>query len=129
MPQISVENRTVTIHPESRGNVICFELDGFVSQEDHRKFLIDPLRTLIKEHGTYRVIMVYKPGFEGWQPGAAEDNLEIVLECAPVCERAAYVNPPKKKILQMKLSKPMIKFEIRYFETDQFDEALAWIRQ
>ena len=125
----AVKDGTVSLHPASGKNILCFQLDGFVTRDEHKKFLIDPLREAVKKYGTYRVVMIYQPTFEGWEPEAAEDNMNIVLECMPFCERAAYVNPPKKKILQMKMAEPLIHFDIRYFDSVQTDEALAWIRQ
>lgn len=125
----ATKEATVSLHPASGKNILCFQLDGFVTRNEHKKFLIDPLREAVKKYGNYRVIMIYKPTFEGWEAAAADDNMKIVLECMNFCERAAYVNPPKKKIMQMKMSEPLIKFDIRYFDTAQTDEALAWIRQ
>ena len=120
---------TVKLLPVSRGNMLCFELDRLVTAKDHRKYLVEPLRAAIRKYKSYRVVMVYRPTLEGWEPGAAEQNLEIVLECMPFCERAAYVNPPKKKIYQMKLSEPLIHFDIRYFADGEFDKALKWVMQ
>ena len=125
----ATKGATVSLLPMGGKNILCFQLDGFVTQQDHKKFLIDPLREAVKKHGRYRVVMIYKPTFEGWEAAAADDNMNIVLECMPFCERAAYVNPPKKKIMQMKMSEPLIKFDIRYFDSAQTDEALVWIRQ
>lgn len=119
---------TVRIHPASKGNILCFELDGLITEKDHKKFVMDSLRRVIKKYGSYRVAMIYKPTLKGWEPGAAEQNLEIVLECMPYCERAAYVNPPKKKIYQMKMTQPLIHFDIGYFDSDELDEALEWIK-
>ena len=121
--------QTVTLLPASKGNLLCFELDGLVTTKDHKKNLVDPLRAAIRKYKKYRVVMVYKPTLEGWEPGAADQNLEIVLECMPFCERAAYVNPPKKKIYQMKMSEPLIDFDIRYFADGELDKALKWVRQ
>src|SRR4051812_39104382 len=104
-PQATKE-ATVSYRTAGRDNILCFELDGHVTRDDQRKFLIEPLRAAVKKHGRYRVIMIYRPGFEGWEPEAAQDNMNIVLECMPFCDRAAYVNPPKKKILQMKITEP-----------------------
>jgi hypothetical protein len=120
--------QTVRIHPATKGDLLCFELDGLVTQKDHKKYLVDPLRKAIKKYGEYRVLMLYKPTMKGWEPGAAEQNLAIVLECIPYCKKAAYVNPPKKKIYQMKMTEPLITFDIRYFDTRDFDKALKWIK-
>jgi hypothetical protein len=120
---------TVRILPESQGNVLCFELDGLITGRDHKKNLVEPLRAAVRKYKSYRVVMVYKPTLEGWEPAAADQNLEVVLECMPFCERAAYVNPPKKKIYQMKLSEPLIDFDIRYFADGELDKALKWVKQ
>lgn len=120
--------QTVRIHPATKGNLLCFELDGLVTQKDHKRFLVDPLRKIIKRYGEYRVLMIYKPTMKGWEPDAAEQNLAIVLECIPYCKKAAYVNPPKKKIYQMKMTEPLITFDIRYFDTRDLDKALRWVK-
>ncbi|HTK84327.1 MAG TPA: STAS/SEC14 domain-containing protein [Patescibacteria group bacterium] len=119
---------TARIHPASKGNILCFELDGLVTQKDHKKCVVDSLRKTIKKYGEYRVVMIYKPTLKGWEPDAAEQNLEIVLECMPYCKKAAYVNPPKKKIYQMKMTESLIHFDIRYFDTRDLDKALKWIK-
>ncbi len=125
----AAKGATVSFRTLGSKDVICFELDGYVTHADHTKFLVEPLRETVKTQGRYRVLMIYKPTFEGWEPEAAQDNMDIVLEFMPFCDRAAYVNPPKKKILQMKITEPLINFDIRYFESGQTDEALAWLKQ
>jgi hypothetical protein len=125
----SRKERTVRIRPESAGNLLCVELSGAVTEKDHEEFIVSPVRQILKKYPSNRYLAIFMPDFKGWMPSAAESNMKIIIECARSCERLAYVNPPKRKILQIKLSKPLLKCPVRFFNTAQLDEALTWIRE
>lgn len=118
---------TAIVLPESEGNLLCVQFSGLVNARDHEKAVSEPIREIIARHGSYRVLILYR-NFQGWEPDAADLNMKLILDCAPVCERVAYVNPPEKKILQMKLSQPLVLGEIRFFDADKLQEALDWMK-
>ena len=60
---------------------------------------------------------------------AAAANLDNILRFGKYAPRVAFVNPPQKKILQMKLMPPEIRGkEVRFFNSGQLPEAIAWIK-
>lgn len=117
------------VRSESDGNILRINYEGIVTDRDHEKFIVQPARSIIKKYGRIRCISVFSADFKGWTPEAADSNLKLGQEFMKSCDRLAYVNPSKRKILQMKLAEPVLKCPIRFFNASELDNALAWIKQ
>jgi hypothetical protein len=119
--------RTVKILPETSNTTLCLALTGTVTKDDYLEFFDKPLRDILDKNGFYNLYVDYVD-FEGWSPEAADLSLKCLTACGPKARKAAYVNPPGKRVLLMKTLEPILKAEVRYFNAGEENEALSWIR-
>ncbi len=120
-------DKSVEILPESDDVLACVKYTGVIKKDDYKPFF-DRLEDNMNKTGRVRVLAVFDENFQGWEMDAAESNFRSVLEYAPDAERIAYVNPPESKIFQMKLSAPMLKGKLKFFNKDSFDQAYEWVK-
>lgn len=83
----------------------------------------------VEEAGWFNLLLHFDPHFKGWEPEAADSSWRSIIKFGKHARKLAYVNPTDKKILQMKLSKALFKGEVRFFNQDDLDQALAWISE
>ena len=122
------QNSTITRLPESTDQVLCVALTGLIRREDHEKYLNKPVQAMIGRYGQCSLLFHYDDEFKGWEPDAAAANMNAILTSGAYARKLAYIDPPEKKILQLKLAEPLIAGEIRYFSREQLPEALAWVK-
>lgn len=128
MPRTEDHNKSHTITPFcwSTPQVIAAELKGKISKEDHVKHIRNPIAKSVEEAGWFNLLLSYND-FLGWEPEAAESSFNSMIDYGRKARKLAYVNPPDKKRLQMKLTKALFNGEVRFFENDQLEEARQWI--
>ncbi len=119
---------TIQATPDSEGDLLCVKVEGVVNPDDYMAGFYEPFLAIVKKYGHYRLLVHYTPEFEGWEAGAADMSLKSIIEYGPLARRIAYVNPPERKMLQVRLQRPIMGGEIRNFAEGQYGEALAWIR-
>ena len=120
---------TIEMQTTGREDLAIVRLSGLITADEHEKCLADPVRRMRERYGKYRLLVEFDEGFRGWEPEAADLNMRIIIECAQDCERVAYVNPPPGKILQMKLAPQLIGGQIRFYDLEDIEEALAWLKE
>lgn len=120
---------SVIIQPESDAHTICVQFSGRVTREDHEKYLTDEAARRADKHGFFNLVIIYKDDHQFLDSQAAENNMQRVMSFAPRCTRAAYVNPTPRKILQIKLLMPLFAGEVRFFNAEERDIAIAWAKQ
>lgn len=119
--------KNVTILPESDDVLACVRYSNVITMEDYEPF-IAKLKENLARSGKLKILVIYDDNFQGWEMDAADSNFRSILEYAPEASKIAYVNPPENKILQMRLSSPLLKGEIRFFSKDEEAKAFEWIR-
>src|SRR5690349_21487258 len=123
------EKLTVKVLPETDGQTLCIEFSGLIRAEDHKRALGNNLKKIIARNGFYNLLIVYAPGFKGWELDAADVSLRTIMDFAKYGRRRAFVDPPEKIALMQKVSgDKLFGGETRYFNADQFDAALAWVK-
>ncbi len=123
------ERSTVRVLPQTDDQMLCVEFSGLIRADDFRREFRNNLEKTIKTHGFYDVLIVHAPSFKGWEPEAADESLHTVMDLAKYGRRRAMVNPPEKIVLMQKVSgDKLFGGETRYFNADQFDEALVWVK-
>ena len=121
-------SNSIAILPETHGEVLCLRLTGIVSAADFERDFGSRITELVKRYGRFRLLVHYAADFEGWDTEAAELDLRSIALHHTHAARLAYVNPSRKKILQMELKRPIFSAEIRLFQEADLAEALAWIQ-
>lgn len=120
---------TVRVLPQTDDQTLCVELSGLVRAEDHKRVLRANLEKVIQRNGFYNLLILYAPDFKGWEAGAADQSLRTIMDLAKYGRRRAMVNPTEKIVLMQKVSgEALFGGETRYFNADQFDKALAWVK-
>jgi len=123
------DKSSVRVLPQTDDKTLCIEFSGLIRAEDHKRVLRTTLEKIIEKNGFYNLLIVYAQDFKGWEAGAADQSLRTIMDLAKYGRRRAMVNPPEKIVLMQKVSgDKLFGGETRYFNADQFDEALAWVK-
>lgn len=123
------EKLTVKVLPQTDDQTLCVEFSGLIRAEDHKRALRANLENMIQRNGFYNLMITHASNFKGWEADAADLSLRTIMEFAKYGRRRAIVDPPEKIVLMQKVSgQSLFGGETRYFNADQFDEALAWVK-
>lgn len=125
---MSYDNINVVILPETSGNVIVATYKGIINKEDYQVFH-DLLVEKHEKYGDIKVLVYFDEDFKGWEKDAADLNFRSLSEYVKHITRLAYVNPSPHKMLQMKISAPLVKGELRFFNTEDYYKALKWVKE
>lgn len=115
------------IMPESDDRVLCVRVDKPVSPEGYSENFLPRLRAMIQAHGGIRLLIDFHE-YHGWEAEAALMNMAGMADFGRLVVKIAYVNPPKREMIRAKAAADIISGEMRFFDTDQLDEALRWVR-
>jgi hypothetical protein len=122
------ENSNIVILPESDERTLCVSLRGVVALEEYEEFLYKPLQEVAAKDRKYGLLIHYAKGYKGCSREAADKSFKSIIEYGKNARKLAYVNPPESKIFQVKMAKPLLGGEIRFFEDSELDEALQWVK-
>src|ERR1700757_3882216 len=105
------------------GNVVGIAVSGRLTMQDCQDVLVPAMQKSLKRHDKIRLYYELNSRF----PGAAWDELDLGLEHASRCERAAIVTDIGWVRLTVKAVRFLIPAKIRVFPTAQAEEGRAWI--
>ena len=120
---------TVTILPETDDTTLCLRLNGIVTKEDYLKYFEEPLNRILEKNDHYSLLALHAADFQGWTEEAADLSFKCISTVGAKARKAAYVNAPDSRMLMMKMLKPLMTAEVRYFDEDAYDEALRWVKE
>jgi hypothetical protein len=115
-----------TINPPV-DNVLWVKVSGKLSREEYAE-LVPSWEQMIARYGKLRLLFQMEPGFAGWEPMAAWDDLKFSVSHRNELERVAMVGDKKWHEALTKLGKLLVNSEVRYFEDSELDEAQRWLR-
>ena len=118
----------IVVLPESDEKTLCVTLKGVVTLDDYKKRFYDRLKTIHEKNGGYNLLINYDESHKGWDKEAAEMSFQSIIDVGKDAKKLAYVNAPDSKMLQVKISRPILGGEIRFFEKDELDKAIKWIK-
>jgi hypothetical protein len=124
---VTAENR-IDVLPQSSHDTVCVTLRGVIGPEDYKKSLFDTLKNLTENGQTFNLLMNYDISFKGWDREAAEMSFRSIIDYGRKARKLAYVNAPDSKMLQIKMTQPLLGGEVRFFETEELDTAIAWVK-
>jgi SpoIIAA-like len=108
---------------QSSGSVLGVKATGKLTHADYQQF-IPRLEALIREHGKIRVLFELED-CQGWEVGAAWDDLKFGLKHRGDVERCAVVGDKKWQEWMTKLSR--LFFNVRYFDKAELEQAWRWV--
>ena len=116
-----------TINPPV-DNVLWVKVSGKLSREEYAE-LVPSWEQMIARHGKLRLLFQMEPGFAGWEPMAAWDDLKFSVSHRKEIERVAVVGAKKWHEFVAKLGTLLTHSEVRYFQEAELDEAQRWLRE
>ncbi len=120
---------TVVPLPESRDDILAVSMHGRIVLADYVPNFYNPMAAIVKKHGHFRLLVHYATDFGGWGKDAADLSFQSIYEYGRFARKIAYINPPEKKMFQVKLTGNLLSGDVRIFDKSQRDEALSWIRE
>ena len=112
----------LTFLDQSSGTVLGVKVSGKLTHADYRQ-LADKLEAMLGKHDKVRVLIEMED-CQGWDIGAAWENLRFAFQHDHQCERCAVVGDKKWQEWMTRLAKPF--FNVRYFDHSQLEEAWRW---
>ncbi len=113
--------------PESEGPTLCYELSKPISKQGYEENFLAPALRLVHKYGEVRLLLHYSH-YQGWEQGAAEMDILAHVELGRFMKKMALVNAPEKEIMSRLLKQALNQAELRFFKTEQLQEAIAWIK-
>lgn len=112
------------IHVEP-AHVLAFRLSGKLHDEDYKTFvpLVDKA---VADDGKVRMLVKFED-FHGWDLQALWDDIKFATTHCTKIEKLAMVGEKTWEKWMASVCKPFTMAKVKYFEADQFDEALAWL--
>jgi hypothetical protein len=125
---MAAQKRTIITLSETSSTMLCLRLTGEITAQDFNDYFDAPLKEMVARNGYYNLYIYYDPDFSGWSPEAADLSFKCISTYSPKARRLAYVNAPDSRMLMMKMLEPIMNAEIRYYDEEQKEEALAWVK-
>ncbi|MGD8416832.1 MAG: STAS/SEC14 domain-containing protein [Pseudomonadales bacterium] len=76
-----------------------------------------------------RLLLIRLRDFQGWEPQALWKDIELDLKHRKTFERIAVVGRSTAAEWMTRLFKPFTAAEVRYFDEDQAEGAIGWLRE
>ncbi len=116
------------ISDESEGNLLIFEAEGKLTDEDYKQVLIPRLEAIIREYGKARLLLDMGDRFEGWEPKAAWDNARFGLAHRKDFERMAVIADRRWVDWALKIGSLFISGDMKTFAHSDRAEAFRWVK-
>jgi SpoIIAA-like len=108
------------------GRVLRVDVSGKLTRADYHE-LIPSWEAAIARQGVLRMLFVMKD-FEGWEPGAAWEDLRFDVKHAHHMDRVAMVGEKKWQEWLGRLGALFVKADVKYFDLAELPAAERWIR-
>lgn len=119
---------SVILLPQSDNHTLCVSMCDVISLEDYQEFFYKPLEKIAKDGKPFGLLVNYDASYKGWSKEAAELSFQSIIDNAKNARKLAYVNPPEAKVFQIKMAKGLFGGEIQFFEANELDKALKWVK-
>lgn len=116
----------MTIMPESKENLLVVRATEKLTSKDYEEVFIPELTKLIDQFGKIRSVIYLDPDFDGWELGAMWDDAKFGLKHRKDFEKIAVVGASKWIEWGIRLGNHLMEGQMKTFDKDQLDEALAW---
>jgi hypothetical protein len=115
----------IQFHEEKGGKDLLIHVSGKVARADYPDF-VSAFERLVQQHGKLRVLFDMT-GFQGWDAGAAWEDIKFDVRHFADIERMAMVGDKKWQHGMATFFKPFTKATIRYFDHAAAAEARTWL--
>lgn len=118
---------SVELYEQNGGKILEVRAVGTLHKADYEYFCPEVER-LIGQFGTIRILFQMHD-FHGWDMGALWADLKFDLKHFADIDRVAIVGETKWQEAMSKFCQPFTTARIRYFPSDQLEEARAWLAE
>lgn len=117
----------ITVLDFSTADLLAVKADGEVSASDYKK-LVTVIDDKVKKYGSLK--WYYEMGDDHfWTIESILDDIDVDFEIGDHVEKCAIVNAGMLEPVISTFISPMIKGEIRFFEKEEKEKALEWLRE
>jgi hypothetical protein len=108
-------------------NTLGFKMSGKLHDEDYKKFvpLVDEA---IAKQGKVRMLAQFHD-FHGWDAHALWDDIKFSTTHCTKIEKIALIGEKNWEKWMATVCKPFTMAKIKYFDTSEYDQAVAWLRE
>ena len=115
----------IVVLPESAGSLACLKFIGKISDGDFTD-VAPKLEHIIAEHGSLRLFADLTE-FDGWEWIAAWDKAAFGIKHWGDIVRIALTGDNRWEDLSAKIAGRVMPAEVKYFASDERDDALEWV--
>lgn len=115
----------VQILEQTKDNIVATKATGTLTKDDYDEML-PVLRNKLEEHKKIKWYFEME-NFEGWKPAAAWKDFKFDVKNASNLQKVAMVGAKEWEEGLTQIMKPFTSAEVRFFETNQKEEAKNWI--
>jgi len=109
-------------------NVLWVKVNGTLSKQEYAD-LVPAWEAMIAKFGKLRLLFQMEPGFTGWGPLAACNDVKFSVSNRNEIERVAMVGAKKWHEYAAKLGAFLVNSEVQYFDDSELDAAQRWLRE
>ncbi len=108
--------------------MLWVKVSGKLTRQEYAD-LVPSWETMIARHGKLRLLFQMEPGFTGWEPAAAWDDLKFSLSHRNELERVAMAGEKNWQDWVAKLGALLVNSEVRFFEEAELEDAQRSLRE
>lgn len=123
----STPQSSVVMMPESDTRTLCVQLVGTVTKGDYDANFYKPLQKFVDAETPFGLLIDYTH-YKGWHEDAAARSFESIIDHGKFARRMAYVAAPDSKVTQIKVAKPLLGGEVKFFKADELAKAVQWVK-
>jgi hypothetical protein len=117
---------SVKLMQENNGRTLIVQPEGKLTRDDYDLFVPETERQIL-QHGKIDVLFDLER-FDGWEAGALWEDIKFDLKHFSDVNRLAILGHKKWHEWMSTICKPFTTAEVRFFQIEDRDDALNWIR-
>lgn len=119
----------IELAPDQPRGMVEFRARGTVQASDYERVLVPAVERVLSQEGSVRLLGHYGPDFEGYDLGAALDDVRFGLRHWRGFERVAVVTDVRWLAQVVKAVGFTLPCPVKVFANDALDDARRWLRE
>lgn len=106
-------------------DIVIVDAAGKLTRDDYARF--DQELESVAERDHNMKVLIRLTDFHGWEPEALWEDVKLDMAYKDVLHRVAVVGDKKWEEWMMRLSRPFIDADVRYFDQNEAAGAVGWL--
>lgn len=119
----------ITIMPETTKQMLAIRASGTLTEQDYHDEWLPTVEKMLQEYEVANVVFYMDENFVGWDLKGMWEDAKFGYRHRKDFARIAVVGGPDWIHWGVKLGEAMLDCEVRTFDEEQLQEALAWASQ